>query len=78
MKITKLDHCNVTLDFIRLSKVRGVFWAVLKVFESGFSIFRRCFCMSYLQRVFSIRLSYIRLGMFFFVFKGIFHVCIGF
>ena len=59
--------------------------AVLKVFEGCFRVFNRCFCMAYVHRVVNVRYAYIRLGvilgvvgMFFFVFKDIFHVCIGF
>ena len=40
-----------------------VFGAVLKVFEGGFRVFKRCFCMGYLQRMASIRLGDIRFGV---------------
>ena len=32
----------------------AIFLAVLKVFEGGFRVFKRCFCMAYLQRMVNI------------------------
>ena len=60
--------------------------AVLKVFEGGFRVFKRCFCMAYLQRMGNITLGYIRFGVIFggfmfffvFVFKGVCMVLLGF
>ena len=60
--------------------------AVLKVFEGGVRVFKRCFCMAYLQRMVNIRIGYIRFGVilvglngFLFLFlKGFFMFLLGF
>ena len=43
----------------------AIFLAVVKVFEGGFRVFKRCFCMAYLQRMGNITLGYIRFGVIF-------------
>ena len=45
--------------------MRAVFLAVLKVFEGGFRVFKRCFSMAFLQRMVNIRLGYFRFGVIF-------------
>ena len=74
------DTCNGKSVFVSV----GVFFlVVLKVFEGGFRVFIRYFCMAYLPRVVKIRFSNIRFWVIFFLmckkffFRG-FHVYISF
>ena len=56
------DTCNGKSVFVSV----GVFiLVVLKVFEGGFRVFRRCFCMAYLPRVVKIRFGNIRFWVIF-------------
>ena len=60
------DTCNGKSVFVSV----GVFFlVVLKVFEAGFRVFRRCFCMAYLPWVVKIIFGTIRFWVIFWSFN---------